>query len=382
MDLSDGNNKFVIDIYQSLVNEDTGNIFNSPFSISLALAMAYAGAQGDTREQIGQGLHFDLPSKELHLAFKAVRRSLEESGKDEIYGDGTAFKLNLANSIWGHKGFAYKSDYTNLLSEYYGAGLRLLDFIGNTEKSRGEINQWVSHETGGKIQDLIPAGGINNLTRLILANAIYFYASWAIPLPEHATHDGDFTLLDGEVVEAPLMESIEYHWYTKGWGYQAVSLPYIGDRYSMYVILPDLKRFKDFESKLDVKFIDRVVSKVKRVKVELTLPKFKFDSNFSLKGTLVSLGIKDAFTESADFSGMVSDQELFIDDVYHKAYLAVDEKGTEAAAATGIGMAVTAFGMSVREKVYRFNADHPFIFLIYDAQTGSILFMGRVLDPR
>jgi serpin B len=220
------------------------------------------------------------------------------------------------------------------------------------------------------------------MTRLILANAIYFYASWAKPFGELSTHDADFFLLDGEKVEVSMMENVGNFMYVKGNGFQAVSLPYVGSRFSMDIILPEIKRFAEFERKLDTKFINRIHSRSKRRKVNLSLPKFGFDSAFSLMDTLVSLGMRDAFSENADFSGMEATQELFINNVFHKACIDVDEKGTEAVAATALLMQPVAHGMRAPEKVYRFNADHPFIFMIHDSVTGSILFLGRVLDPR
>ena len=236
MNLSDGNNKFACDIYQTLKKEKKGNLFYSPFSISLALAMAYAGAKGQTRKQMADALHFELPSEQLHSAFRKICRSLKEIDISEIYGDAQVFKLNLANSIWGQEGYSYTPDFLNLLLKYYGTGLKLHDFKRFPEEARQEINRWVSKITEDKIRDLIPAGGIDRLTRLVLANAIYFYAGWAFPFGEYSTHDGEFFLLGGDRVEVSMMENVDHFEYLKGNGFRAVRLPYVGGRISMQAV--------------------------------------------------------------------------------------------------------------------------------------------------
>jgi serpin B len=355
MNLIDGNNKFALDVYRSLSKDKTENVFFSPMSISFALAMAYAGARGETREQMADAMHFDLPNNQLHLAFSELRRSIEDIDESKVYGDGQVFKMNLANSIWCQKGYAFKSDYINLLINYYSSGLKLVDFNRSPEECRREINDWVSRKTEEKIQNLIPPGGVDRLTRLILANAVYFYAGWEIPFWKNSTQDGDFSLLNGEKVNVSMMNMVERIGYLKRRGFQAVSLPYVGERFSMQIILPNIQRFEEFERKLDSKLINRIHSRAKTVKVDLTMPKFSFDSTLSLLDTLVSLGMKDAFSDKADFSGMEDTKELYIHDVYHKAYISVDEKGTEAAAATAGPMVAVAYMPGMRERVYQFK---------------------------
>jgi serpin B len=210
MKLIDGINQFALDSYHSLKKEKEENFFFSPFSISFALAMAYAGARGETREQMAKVLHFERSSKQICLALNEVSRSLKEIDESKIYGDAQAFKLNLANSIWGQEGYEYKSDFRELLLKYYGTDLKLQDFIQFPEKARQEINRWVSKETEKKIRDLIPAGGINDMTRLVLANAIYFFASWATPFWKNSTQDDNFFLLNGGKVKVPMMKMVEY----------------------------------------------------------------------------------------------------------------------------------------------------------------------------
>jgi serpin B len=377
----DGYNNFALDVYQSLSVEKEENLIFSPFSISLALAMAFAGARGTTREQMERVLHLDLPIKEFSVNLKEVCSSL--GGIDESIGIGNAqvFKLNLANSIWGQEGYAYKPDFLKLLLDYYSTGVKLLNFIHAPEKARQEINRWISKETEKRIQNLIPPGGISDMTRLVLANAIYFYASWENPFKKNSTRDNYFYLLNGESVKVPMMTMVKHVDYYKGPGFQVVSLPYVGGRFSMYIILPPLKRFEIFERKLDAKLIRSICSSVRRRKVDVTFPKFNYDGSFSLRRALVSLGMELAFCDQADFSGMEPTRELFIHNVYHKAFIAVDEKGTEAAAASAGTPTAVAYRFGFREKVYKFTADHPFIFFVYDPVTGSILFMGRVLNP-
>jgi serpin B len=385
MNLSDGNNLFALKLYQSLTRGKDGNLFFSPFSISLALAMAYAGACGETGEQMAAALHFELPPEKLHPAFGQARRSIEVKVEDERKSpwSGSPVRLKVANGIWGLEGYEYNSDFLKVLAEHYNTDLKLRDFVGSPEKARREINDWVSKTTEDKIRDLIPPGGINTLTRIVLANAIYFYGSWAEEFWKNSTEEKDFTLLDGEKVKVSMMKVVRHMGYHQGAGYQAVSVPYLGERFSMFVILPELERFGEFENGLDANLISRIQARLKsEKKVELYLPKFGFDSSFSLKEKLVSMGMTNVFAEGADFSGIASGEDIFLHDVFHKAFIAVDEKGTEAAAATSIPVAAAYGGFHIPEKIYLFNADHPFIFLIHDSLTETILFLGRMLDPR
>jgi len=284
---------------------------------------------------------------------------------------------NIVNAIWGQKDYEFLPAFLDVLAENYGAGLRILDFIAETEKSRLAINNWVSHQTQGRIEDLIPPGAIGALTRLVLTNAIYFNAAWNYPFDKKMTADGLFYLLDGGQVTVPMMKQTESFGYTEGEGYQAVELLYDGDELSMVVLLPEDGEFEVFEEGLQAQQVCDIISGLQSTEVTLTMPKFEFDSEFSLKDTLAGMGMPIAFSGGADFSGMTGIRELAISDVVHKAFVAVDEAGTEAAAATAVIMELTA----VPEPPVEVTMDRPFIFLIRDIDTGAILFVGRVVNP-
>ena len=227
-ELEDGNTAFALELYQRLKEQD-GNLFYSPYSISLALAMTYAGARNETEQQMGDTLNFTLPQGKLHPAFNALDQVLASRGEGAQGKDEKGFRLNIVNAIWGQKDYKFLETFLDVLAENYGAGLRLLDFINNPDESRIEINDWVSDQTEGKIEDLIPQGVIDSLTRLVLTNAIYFNAAWANPFDEEATEDGTFHLLDGSEVTVPMMSQTESFGYFEGNRYQAVELPYDGD---------------------------------------------------------------------------------------------------------------------------------------------------------
>jgi len=374
--LVEGNSAFAFDLYQAL-KEEGGNLFYSPYSISLALAMTYAGARGETAQQMADTLQFLLEQDRLHPAFNWLDAELAKRGEGAAGKDGEGFRLNIVNAIWGQKDYEFLTEFLDVLAENYGAGLRILDFITETEKSRLTINKWVYDQTEKRIEDLIPQGAIGQLTRLVLTNAIYFNAAWAYPFDEHMTADGLFYLLDGGQVSTPMMKQTESFGYTEGEGYQAVELPYDGGELSMVILLPEAGDFKAFETGLQSQQISDIISSLRATEVALTMPQFEFDSEFSLKDTLAEMGMPVAFSGAADFSGMTGESELFISDVVHKAFVAVDEAGTEAAAATAVIMELTA----VPELPVEVTIDRPFIFLIRDIETGAILFLGRVMNP-
>jgi serpin B len=371
--LVEGNSAFAFELYREL-KEKRGNLFYSPYSISLALAMTYAGASGETAQQMADTLQFLLEQDRLHPAFNWLDAELASRGEGAEGKDGEGFRLNIVNTIWGQKDYEFLSDFLDVLAENYGAGLRILDFITETEASRLAINQWVSNQTEGRIEDLIPQGAIDSLTRLVLTNAIYFNAAWAHSFDEDMTADGPFYLLDGGQVSVPMMKQTESFSYTDGGGYQAVELLYDGGELSMVILLPEAGKFEAFEETLNAQQVDAIISGLQPARVTLTMPQFEFDSEFSLKDTLADMGMPIAFSPAeADFSGMTGNRELFISAVLHKAFVAVDEAGTEAAAATSVIM-TSSMPLEV-------TIDHPFIFLIRDIETGAILFVGRVMNP-
>jgi serpin B len=372
-----GNSAFAFELYEALKGKE-GNLFYSPYSISLALAMTYAGARGETAQQMADTLHFMLEQDKLHPAFNWLDTELASRGEGAQGKDGEGFRLNIVNAIWGQKDYEFLPTFLDVLAENYGAGLRLLDFITESENSRVTINDWVSDQTEGRIKNLIPPGAIDALTRLVLTNAIYFNAAWEHPFNEKMTADGSFYLLDGGQVTVPMMKQTESFGYTEGEGYQAVELPYDGNELSMVILLPEAGQFEAFEEGLQSQQVSDIMSGLQSTEVALTVPKFEFDSDFSLKDTLAEMGMPIAFSGGADFSGMTGNPELAISDVLHKAFVSVDEAGTEAAAATAVIMRLTAVP---GESSVNVTIDHPFIFLIRDIETGAILFVGRVLNP-
>lgn len=373
--LTQGNLAFAVDLFQQLRSEE-GNLFFSPYSISLALAMTYAGARGETEAQMAAVLHFLLPQEKLHPAFNALDQILASRAETEMPEGGEPLRLTIANSIWGQQGYTFLQPFLDTLAQHYGAGMRLVDYVADAEEARLDINAWVSEETEGKIEDLIPPGTLNSLTRLVLANAIYFNASWLHPFEEQATREGAFHLLDGSEVTAPLMYQSEMYPYLEGDGFQAVELPYAGGETSMVIFLPDEGGFAAFEENLTSETLAAWIEALSGRSVMLTMPKFEYTSEMNLSQTLMAMGMERAFMD-ADFSGMDGTMELAISDVLHKAYVSVDEEGTEAAAATAVVMRATA----MQEPGVELVIDRPFIYLIRDRETGTILFLGRVLNP-
>ena len=376
IDLVEGNSEFAFDLYQAM-REKGGNLFYSPYSISLALAMTYAGARNETEQQMADTLRFALDQSKLHPAFNNLDLELASRGEGAGGKDEEGFRLNIVNEIWGQKDYTFLNEFLDVLAENYGAGLRLLDFENASEESRITINDWVSDQTEGRIEDLIPQGVIDALTRLVLTNAIYFNAAWLNPFNDDMTDNGVFHLLDGGEVTVPMMMQAESLGYAEGDGYQAVELPYDGRELSMVILLPDTGEFEEFEDSLDADMVDTITNDLIYKEVALTMPKFEFESEFSLADTLAAMGMPVAFTGGADFLGMTGNRDLFIAEVLHKAFVSVDEAGTEAAAATAVVMNLTA----APGEPFEVALDRPFIFLIRDIETGAILFVGRVVNP-
>jgi len=379
--LAQGNTTFALELYQALRQSD-GNLFYSPYSVSLALAMTYAGARGETAAQMARTLHFDLPQERLHPAFNALDLAVTLAPQASSADEPSLFQLHTANSLWGQQDEAFLDEFLNTLAANYGAGMHLVDFANDSEAARIAINRWVSDQTEDKIKDLIPAGELDAFTRLVLANAIYFKADWLDTFEANDTQPGAFTHLDGSQVQAPMMHQVGRFNYTQGEGYQALELPYSGGEASMVILLPDAGSFEAFESALDTALLEQALQSLQPADVQLSLPKFQYESRFNLGETLKGLGMPVAFTppdgDGADFSGMDGQRRLFIGEVFHKAFVAVDEKGTEAAAATAVEMRVT----SAPAVEVQFTVDRPFIFLIRHSGSQSILFVGRVLDPQ
>jgi serpin B len=374
-----GNNRFAMDIYRNLsagANADK-NVLVSPFSISSALAMTYAGARGRTAQQMADVLGFALPDDRIHAAFGQLLRDLTANR------DG--YELSIANRLFGQAGYPFSSPFLETTGRDYGAPLEPTNFMGNADGSRKHINQWVEDQTHGKIKNLLPDGSVREDMRLVLTNAIYFNGSWKSKFDADATHDDSFFAAGGHTSQVPMMFQQHSFLYAERPGYQILEMPYAGDDLAMDVILPtERDGLTQLESSLTPESLQQGLDALRSTTVNVTLPKFKFDSAFDLKDTLGALGMTDALDKDlANFRGMVDPfvEQLYIGMALHKSFIDVNEEGTEAAAATAIGIvAVTgAMPMPVEPKI--FNADHPFLFALRDLHSGSVLFLGRVADP-
>jgi len=370
-----GNTAFALDLYKGIAGEDK-NLFYSPFSISTALAMTYAGARGETAAQMADTLHLSSDQDQVHPAFNWLDAHLMDLGEEPVHEESSPFELAVANAIWGQTGFGFEVDFLDTLALNYGAGLRTLDFSAAPDASRETINTWVAERTNDRIEDLIPKGVIKSTTRLVLTNAIFFKASWLYAFDKDLTAPADFFLRDDSTVSAELMHQLSPLNYAQMDGFQAVELPYDGGDASMLILLPE--DLEAFEQALNAELLRDTIAALEQKEVELTLPKFEFTLDFGLSETLKAMGMTQAFDSGADFSGMAVGPTLFISDVVHKAFVAVDEEGTEAAAATAV---VVGTDSAPAPELVEFRADRPFVFMIRANQTGSLLFVGRVLDP-
>jgi serpin B len=373
-----GNNQFAFDCY-GLLNDGDGNIFFSPVSISFAFGMCFAGANGNTETEIADTMHFTLQEERIHNAFNALELTLTTEPEDPDPDKGEELKLHIANSTWGQKDYYFVPDFLDTLARYYGAGMNTVDFIAYPDQCRLVINEWVSNQTEGKIEDLLPPGSIKVTARLVLTNAIYFKANWLNPFDEADTIDDQFSLLDGSVTTIPMMNQVLTTLYAEVPGeYQAVKLVYQGTkRNSMVIILPEQGLFEEFENSLTFDKFEAIVQGMSEYRVTFGMPKFDYEWEYSLASTLQSLGMIDAFIDTrADFSGINGELDgLYIHDVFHKAFVAVDEIGTEAAAATAVIIGYFSLPPSATMTINR-----PFIFAVYNDDTGAILFLGRVVE--
>jgi len=367
-----GNNELALDLYAQLRSQE-GNLFFSPNSISTALAMTYTGARGQTAEEMKKTLHFSLEQDRLPGAFASLVKELIGENQKRAY------QLHVANALWGQKGHPFLADYLKVTHDSYGAGLREVDFAAS-EAARRTINDWVEKQTNDKIKDLIPSGVLDVDTRLVLTNAIYFKGNWARPFKKSQTRDDAFFVAADKKVTVPLMNDRADFKYLDQAEFQALELPYEGKDLSMVVLLPrKVGDLAGFEEHLTAAKLAEWLPKMQSREVAVTLPKFKMTVKFELQDILARMGMPSAFDpDKADFSRMDGQKDLFISAVIHKAYVDVNEEGTEAAAAT----AVVAKHEAMIQVPPAFRADHPFVFAIRDNRNGSILFLGRVVNPK
>jgi serpin B len=377
--LAKDNAQLAADLYSGVATDETSNVFYSPYSVSVALAMTYAGAGGTTASQMAQALHFSLPASQLHAAFDAVDLALASRAHGQPGTKGAGFKLDVVDSIWGDRTLPVQQPFLDTLALDYGAGLRVVDFLHSPDPARQTINAWVENETNQKIVDLLPQSSVTSDTRMVLVNAIYFNAAWSTPFDTNSTHAEVFNRLDGATSTSSAIENEGNYAYAQGSGWQAVELPYSGDQTSMVVVLPDAGKFASVEAGLSGDFVTGVFAGLQGQNVDVTLPKFSIHGGtISLKSQLQKLGMVDAFdAAAADFSAM-SSEHLWVGDVLHQAFVNVDESGTEAAAATAVTM---LGGAANPDTVVHFDANRPFLFFIRDIPTNTVLFVGRVLDP-
>ncbi len=372
--LAESNNAFCVDLYGQLRGEP-GNLFFSPASISTAFAMAYAGAHGTTAQEMATALHFTLPPEQLHPAMGALL-----AGLNAPHG---GYELHVADALWAQQDEHFLPQFLNVTRTDYAAGLHTVDFAHGPAEARSTINRWVEQQTAEKIKDLLPASAVTSDTRLVLTNAIYFKSAWEDQFNKAFTQDEEFHLSTSASVKAPLMHRGGGYNFFDGGSFKALEIPYKNNELSMVVLLPDeVDGLKALEQSLTPANLHDWTGKFQFTrKVILTLPRFKITRGFELNDMLAALGMKQAFVRGkADFSGMTDDPAgLWIGSAVHKAFIDVNEEGTEAAAATGISMRA---GAALREPPpITFRVDHPFLFLIRENKSGNILFMGRVTDP-
>jgi serine protease inhibitor len=383
-----GNNCFALQLYQKLQGQQ-GNLFFSPYSISTALAMTYAGAKGRTQEQMAQVLCFPtlkdvlqkltaaqepMSQEDFARAFGEIIKNLNERG-----GQGK-YELRVANALWGQQDYEFLAPFVKVVKDQYGGHLERVNFVQAAEEARRTINAWVEKQTNDKIKDLIAPGVLDGMARLVLTNAVYFKGNWANQFKKDQTEDGPFTLLDGGKVQVPMMNQKSRFGYAETDTLQTLEMPYVDGELSMVVLLPkEPAGIGELEKALTAQNVSTWLGGIHRREVIVAVPKFKMTHKFDMGAVLRSMGMTDAFSQQADFSGMTGRRDLFISAVIHQAYVDVNEEGTEAAAATGVTMSLTSMAPG---KIPVFRADHPFVFLIRDAHSGSLLFLGRVVNPQ
>ena len=366
-----GNSEFACELYGKLAAAE-GNLFFSPYSISNALAMTYGGARGNTAKEMAATMHFGGAPDEFHSSFGELVRRIQSEDKKRKY------QLRIANRLWGQKDFGFVPEFITGSAKNYGAGLEEVDFAGGTEQARQAINAWVEKQTQDKIKELLKPGILDSLTKLVLTNAIYFKAAWSSPFTLQNTKPGDFLAAGTKKVSVPMMRQSQGTRFLDAGTFAALEMPYEQHELSMIVFLPKkTDGLAAFEKSLTADNLAKWHAKLRQHQVDIRLPKFKTTAEFRLDKVLQGMGMRDAFDDKkADFTGLSSMKGLFITAVVHKAFIDVNETGTEAAAATAVSV-----GLTSAPPPATFHADHPFVYLIRDNKTGSVLFMGRVVNP-
>jgi serpin B len=370
------NNRFATDLYGRLAAQGAGNLFFSPNSIETALAMTWTGARETTAAEMATVLH--LPSGEdVSKGFGSFLNELNGTG-----GKPRGYELAVANALWGQAGYHFLPDFLEVLKSNYGAGLQEVNFKTDAEGAREKINDWVEKKTMGKIVDLLTPGVLTGGTRLVLTNAIYFKGTWTDKFEKSATQEEVFHSTASEEEKVPMMHRTGKYAYAEGKNYQALKLGYAGGELSMIVLLPrEIGALPEIEKELGTaEGLSELMWNFDSKEVVVSMPKFKLEQKFELGPVLAAMGMKSAFGAGADFSGMTGRKDLAISNVIHKAFVDVNEEGTEAAAATAVVMRTLAIARPIAPPPV-FKVDHPFVFLIRDEGSGAVLFMGRVVTP-
>lgn len=371
-------NAFCFDFFKKLSGDENNspNIFYSPYSVFTALAMTYEGARGNTATEMENVLHIEQDNDSFHEYMQSLYNYLNHNSE---------YNISTANALWPDVGFTLLDDYVNIIETYYGGKASEVEY-DNPEEAARIINEWVENQTNNLIKDLVPADAIDpTLTKLILTNAIYFKGTWKIQFDEENTTERDFTLSSGEKIQAETMKLInkdDKFNYTHTDEFEILEIPYNGEDISMMIILPkEGYNLSDVTDSLNQEEYNSLIDEMYETKADIYLPKFKFETSYGLNEYLMDLGMSDAFSYTADFSGIDGAQDLLISDVLHKAFIEVNEEGTEAAAATAVIMELTAVNPDEPPERITFDCDHPFLFTIHQKETGTILFMGSVDDP-
>jgi serpin B len=370
-----GNTAFAFDLYSQL-KSNQGNLFLSPYSISSCLAMTSAGARGETEKQMVRALHLDTNPDKIHSSFGELQGQL-------TVANGRGVELSIANSLWAQKGEHFLPAFLDITKSSYRAEVTQVDFLKEPEPARAEINRWVAKQTREKINEILPPGSLTSYTRLVLVNAIYFKGLWGKQFEKRETVSQPFHISPTRDVDVQLMHHVDDVRYMETSEFQAVELPYQGGLLSMVILLPRrVDGCSDLEGRLNPRLLSSSMSQMKRRSVEIFLPRFKLDEGFNLSGALMKLGMSDAFdSKVADLSGMDGTRRLFVSGVFHKAWVEVNEEGTEAAASTAVVVATKSAELSPSPTPV-FRADRPFVFFIRETTSGSILFLGRLAEPQ
>ena len=366
------NTQFALDVYTKLAQENEGNVFLSPWSISSALAMTAEGAKGDTLTEMRNVLHLADDDTVRRSSFAAIYNQINKKDKE--------YKLHTANALWAQQDYEFLQEYFDTVEDYYGGKVTNVDFVTETERARIMINDWVAEKTNDKIKDIIPPGVLDSTTRLVLSNAIYFKGTWVKEFTKKDTHDAPFRMSPDKTITVDMMvrddKDAKFNYYENE-DLQVLEMLYKGEELSMLVLLPKDEDMAKLEQSLTAENLAEWREGLFERTIDVYMPKFKFETKYFMVETLSEMGMPTAFNPTvADFSGMTGGRDLFISQVIHQAFVDVNEEGTEAAAATVIVMELTTAG-----PMNNFRADHPFIFIIQERETGNILFMGRVVDP-